>query len=185
MEQFVSSPPGARGNQSTAAASPVPRTAALQDTGLMRHGHQQQQHGRPRVAPPGKPRPAAGVATPSDSRILSSSDGIPRMPSPFNSLLMLPSDERTSQRDIRPDSSWTLPQICIGLCGAVAFVLAILFAGTLAVRTLQTYELLRPVTSGKLKEPMGQSTGPATITAVMDSGAALNTTETAFPNVTP
>ncbi|KAL1415979.1 hypothetical protein MTO96_028408 [Rhipicephalus appendiculatus] len=117
--------------------------------------HGRQRH--PAVAPQRRPSPASMVASPSrsTSRGLSSSD-VQVLPSPFNSLLLLPSDVRVEAvpGDIPPDSNWSLPQLCIGLCAMIALLLAILFASTLAVRTLQRYDVLRPDAAGRLKGPL-------------------------------
>lgn len=89
--------------------------------------------------------------------------------------------------DIGPGSRWSLPQLCIGICAMVAFLLAILFASTLAVRTLKHYDLLSPAASGKLKGPPSEPpTTPATSTSDAaappdkDNGGALNTSYVAL-----
>ncbi|KAL3242065.1 hypothetical protein MRX96_021592 [Rhipicephalus microplus] len=85
---------------------------------------------------------------------LSSSD-VQVLPSPFNSLLLLSSDDRVDAvpGGIRPHSSWPLPQLFINLCAMIALLLAI-FSSTVAARTLQRYDVPRADgAAGKLKNP--------------------------------
>ncbi|KAH6932588.1 hypothetical protein HPB50_007951 [Hyalomma asiaticum] len=129
----------------------------------------------PALAPQGRPDLDSACASPSQSvsHGLSSSDVQP-LPSPFNSLLLLPSDDwaEAVPGDIRPDSRWSLPQLCIGLCAMVALLLAILFASTLAVRTLKRYDFLRSDAADKLVKgsPHGESSSATTSAA--DEGIA-------------
>ncbi|XP_075535126.1 uncharacterized protein LOC142570651 [Dermacentor variabilis] len=118
----------------------------------------------PTLAPEGRPEEVSAVASLLRSHGISSSDLQP-LPSPFNSMLLLPSEDRAVPGDIRPDASWSLPQLCIGLCAMVAFLLAIFFASTLAVRTLKHYDFLNPAAYGKAKIPPSEPPAPpATLT---------------------
>ncbi|XP_050028444.2 uncharacterized protein [Dermacentor andersoni] len=163
---------GQRGRGSwTTSPSTSPSAVPLQRKALLEQHNLQQAALRggqrlPTLAPAGRPEQVGAGASPLHSRGISSSDLQP-LPSPFNSLLLLPSEDRVHAvpGDIRPDASWSLPQLCIGLCAMVAFLLAILFASTLAVRTLKHYDFLNPAAYSKTKSPpSGPPASPATPT---------------------
>ncbi|XP_070388957.1 uncharacterized protein [Dermacentor albipictus] len=140
---------GGRGSRAT-SPSTRPPAVPLQKKALQEQPNLQQATLRggqrlPTLAPEARSEDVSAVASQLHSHGISSSD-LPPLPSPFNSLLLLPSEDRVhaGPGDIRPDASWSLPQLCIGLCAMVAFLLAILFASTLAVRTLKHYDFLNP-----------------------------------------
>ncbi|XP_077551210.1 uncharacterized protein LOC144164823 [Haemaphysalis longicornis] len=76
---------------------------------------------------------------------MTSGPGLPLLASPFNSLLILPSDDQRPPDDIPTESKWSPAQICVAVCAAIVFLIAIFFAGAQAIRTIAHFKVLHPL----------------------------------------